>query len=252
MLHCRLVTDEDQLARPALRLIGPPQADGEYVGLRDGGCGEEIVHLHDYERLYEVPGLYEHIVQGLLGCLSPQFAARGVALALARLELDPADLTLLDLGAGTGLVGELVRELGIENVVGLDALAAARAACLRDRPTIYSDYLVGDLAKPTPQLLLRLRDHHLTGLVSAGALGGTHAPATALVRAIELLPAGAPVVFTIDERWMQVDGPGGFRATVARLLASGALRLLERSRFRHRLTTAGAPIHYELLIAATG
>jgi SAM-dependent methyltransferase len=246
------VKDEDELARPALRLIGPPQADGEYVGLRDGDRGEEIVHLHDYERLYEVPGLYEHIVQELLGCVSPQFAAQGLALALTRLELDPAALTLLDLGAGTGLVGELLRELGIGNVVGLDTLAAARAACLHDRPAIYRDYLVGDLAKPTPQLLLRLRDHHLTGLVSAGAFGGTHAPATALVRAIDLLPAGAPVVFTIDERWMQVGGPDGFRAPVAGLLASGALRLLERSRFRHRLTTGGAPIQYELLIAATG
>jgi hypothetical protein len=39
------------------RLIGPPEADGEYVALRDGDSGEEIVHLHDYERLYRVPGM---------------------------------------------------------------------------------------------------------------------------------------------------------------------------------------------------
>jgi predicted TPR repeat methyltransferase len=30
-----------------------------------------------------------------------------------KLGLDPADLTLLDLGAGTGLVGGLVRKLGV-------------------------------------------------------------------------------------------------------------------------------------------
>ncbi len=152
---------------------------------------EQIVHLHDYDRLYEVPGLYEHIVQQLLCCRSPQVAAGGLALALGRLELDPADLAVLDVGAGAGLV-------------------------------------------------------------SAGALGGTHVPATALIQAIELLPPGAPVVFTIDARWMRTDGPGGFRAPVARLLASGRLRLLERSCFRHRLTTAGEPIHYELVIAAGG
>ena len=49
---------------------------------------------------------------------------------------------MLDLGAGTGLVGELVHHLGIAAVVGLDALPAAREAALRDRPAVYRDYLV--------------------------------------------------------------------------------------------------------------
>jgi hypothetical protein len=44
------------LPPPEIRLIGPPQADGEYVGLRERGSDEEFVHLNDYERLYEVPG----------------------------------------------------------------------------------------------------------------------------------------------------------------------------------------------------
>jgi hypothetical protein len=199
-----------------------------------------------------VPGLYEHIVQDLLRCRSPQIAAEGLALALSRLKLDPIQLTLLDLGAGTGLVGELVRAMGVEAVVGLDALPAARDACQRDRPGIYADYLVGDLAGPTPQLLGRLRGLHLTGLVSAGAFGGTHASAEALARAIDLLALGAPVVFTIDEYWMRSGDPDGFGAEVAGLLDSGRLALLERSGFQHRLTTTGDPIQYERLVAVTG
>ena len=51
----------------AVRLLGPPEAEGEYVALRESGRSEDLVHLHDYERLYDVPGLYEHIVQDLLG-----------------------------------------------------------------------------------------------------------------------------------------------------------------------------------------
>jgi hypothetical protein len=240
------------LPSTVVRLIGSPQSEGEYVAVRKDGCDEVILHLHDYVRLYEVPGLYEHIVQELLGCRSPQVAADGLARALRRLALDPADVTLLDLGAGIGIVGELVRGLGVAAVFGLDALAAARAACLRDRPGVYGDYLVGDLADPRPGLLAQLRHHHPCGLISAGAFGGTHAPATALVNAVALLPAGAPVVFTIDERWMRTDGPGGFRTPVTQLLASGELRLFERSRFQHRLTTSGSPIHYELLVGARG
>jgi SAM-dependent methyltransferase len=235
-----------------VHLIGTPEADGEYVALQHDGDDEVIVGLHDYARLYREPGLYEHIVQDLLDCRSPQVAAAGLARALTRLRLDAADLTLLDLGAGTGLVGELVHKLGGGAVVGVDALPAARAACLRDRPGTYREYLVGDLADPSPELLARLRCHHPNGLISAGAFGGTHAPATALLNALALLPAGAPVVFTIDERWMRTDGPGGFRTPVGELLASGGLELIERVLFRHRLTTGGAPIHYELLIAARG
>lgn len=232
------------------RLIGPPEADGEYIALRTATADEEVVHLHDYERIYRVPGLYEHIVQDLLGCRSPQTAVDGLARALTGLGIDPAGVVLLDVGAGTGIVGELGRDLGVPTVIGLDALGAARSACLRDRAGLYHDYLVGDLAAPTPDLLSRLRRHRPTALISAGAFGGTHAPPAALLGALALLPTGAPVVFTIDERWMQSDGPGGFRTPFAELLASGRLRLLELSRFQHRVSTAGDPIYYELVVAA--
>ena len=238
-----------------VRLIGPPEADGEYMVLgvgAEGAAVEETVHLHDYTRIYGVPGLYEQVLQELLGCRSPEVAAQGLARALEALEVDPAQLTMLDLGAGTGLVGELVRELGISAVIGLDALPAARMAALRDRPGVYRDYLVGDLADPAPGLLDRLRERNIGGLVASGAFGGTHAPASALETALKLLPPGAPVVFTIHEDWMQTDGPGGFRTAVAQLLASGRLVQLERSRFHHRVTTTGEPIHFELLVAATG
>jgi hypothetical protein len=235
-----------------VRLVGTPEADGEYVALHEDGSDEVIVHLHDYTRLYEVPGLYEHIVQELLECRSPQVAVAGLAQALSRLGLDPADLTLLDLGAGTGLVGELVDKLGVGAVIGLDVLPAARDACLRDRPGSYRDYIIGDLADPPPELLARLRNHRPNGLISAGAFGGTHAAATTLLTALALLPAGAPVVFTIDERWMRTDGTAGFRTPVSELLASGELELIEKAQFRHRLTTTGKPILYELLIAAHG
>jgi hypothetical protein len=237
---------------PAVRLIGPPEADGEYVALRDPDSDhEEIVHLHDYERLYRKPGLYEHIVQELLGCRSPQVAADALADALAELALDPTGVTVFDLGAGTGIVGELVSANGISTIVGLDALDAARAACLRDRSGVYADYLIGDLANPAPELLTNLERHRPTALISAGALGGTHGSGATLVNALALLPTGSPAVFTIDERWTRSDGPGGFRTVMSDLLASRQLGLLRRSRFQHRMSTSGTPIYYELVAAVT-
>jgi SAM-dependent methyltransferase len=240
------------LSETHVRLIGPPQADGEYVALGDSSGGEEIVHLHDYERIYDVPGLYERIVQDMLRCCSPQVAVDGLALAFAELGLDPAEAVLLDLGAGTGLVGELARGLGVRDVIGVDALEAARTASLRDRPGVYADYLVGDLAAPGSELLARLRRYRPTALISAGAFGGTHAPPAALQNALTLLPQGGPVVFTIDERWTQTDDAGGFRAALSGWFTSGRLTLLRRSRFQHRVSTTRAPIHYELVVAANG
>jgi hypothetical protein len=240
------------LSRTGVRLIGPPQADGEYVALSEAGSGEEIVHLHDYERLYRVPGLYEHVVQELLACRSPQVAADALADALNELGREPSEVVLLDLGAGTGIVGELASALGVPTIIGLDALDAARAACLRDRPGVYRDYLVGDLAAPPPDLLRALEHYRPTALVSAGALGGTHASGAALVNALGLLPTGAPVVFTIDERWTQTDAPGSFRRLLAGMLASDQLRVLRRSRFQHRVSTSGSPIRYELIVAVLG
>lgn len=229
----------------SVRLV-PPAVDGggEYVALRDAGGEEEIVHLHDYARVYGVPGLYEHIVQDLLRCRSPQVASA----ALERHAGDPSALRVLDLGAGTGLVGELIRGFGVGYVIGMDAVGAAREACLRDRPGIYDGYLVGELGALDTQL----RAQRPNALVAAGAFGGTHMPASGLAAALALLPEGAPIVFTIDERWTQTDEPGGFLTPLSRMIDSGQLVVLERSRFLHRVTTGGEPIHYELFAASNG
>lgn len=232
-----------------VRLLGPPNVDGEYVALGD----HDIVHLHDYTRIYGVPGLYEHVVQEQLRCRSPQVAAEGFLRAAQRAVSDPSSLTVLDVGAGTGLVGELLVRGGVKGMVGVDALPAARAACMRDRPGVYTSYLVGDLAADdSDELSAGLHEHRPGGLVSAGAFGGTHAPPAALVNALALLPPTAPVVLTIDERWMETSDRHGFGCAVERLVDQGELTLLERTRFRHRITTTGEPIFYELLIGATG
>lgn len=230
-----------------IRLVGPPSVDGEYVALGD----REIVHLHDYTRIYAIPGLYEHVVQERLQCRSPQVAAEGFLRAVARTTSPAGSLTVLDVGAGTGLVGELLLGAGIERMVGVDALPAARAACIRDRPGVYGNYLIGDLASGDSELLAELRELEPGGLVSAGAFGGTHAPPAALVNALAMLPPGAPVALTIDERWMDAADPDGFGSAVQRLAAEGALELVERTRFKHRITTTGDPIFYELLIGTT-
>ena len=235
-----------------MRLVRPPEADGEYIGLRSGDGVEEIVHLHDYDRIYSISGLYERVVQGLLGCTSPQVVADALVRTLQRCRLDPARIRLLDLGAGTGLVAELVEQHGVTDVIGLDALESARRASQRDRPGLYRDYVVADLTHPSERLIADLTALRPNALAAAGAFGGTHVPADALRATLGLLPSGAPVVFTIDQRWTSSDGPGAFRTPLAELISSGALVVLERSRFQHRVSTSGEPVIYELFAGLTG
>jgi SAM-dependent methyltransferase len=237
------VTDEFA----GVRLLGPPVTDGEYIGLSD----HEVVHLHDYTRIYAVPGLYEHVVQDRLRCRSPQVAAAGFLRAATRLGLEPGALAVLDVGAGTGLVGELLRRGGVAQVIGVDALRAARVASLRDRPSVYADYVVGDFLRDGA-LREALRPYALGGLVSAGAFGGAHATPQALSNALAVLPSGAPVAFTIDERWMDASDPDGFGAAVEGLVAGGDLAVMERTPFQHRVTTTGEPISYQLVVGHTG
>jgi SAM-dependent methyltransferase len=232
----------------SVSLLGPPAVDGEYVRLADG----ELVHLHEYPRLYAVPGLYEHVVQECLRCRSPQVASEGFLRALERLGAEPNSMEVLDFGAGTGLVGELLRRGDVGAVVGVDSLSAARDACRRDRPGVYADYLVGDLGSDDSTVSTALGRYRFDGLVSAGAFGGTHAPPAALVNALAVLRVGAPVAFTIDERWMNDADPDGFGASVERLVASEDLELTERTRFQHRVTTTGEPIFYDLLVGRKG
>src|SRR5660397_202113 len=45
--------------------------DDEWLWL-DTGDGREKVRFHDYERFYDVPGLYEHVFYDHLKCTSPE------------------------------------------------------------------------------------------------------------------------------------------------------------------------------------
>jgi hypothetical protein len=240
------------LSGVSVRLIAPPETDGEYVGLQWGAGTEEIVHLHDYDRIYSTPGLYEHIVQDLLGCTSPRVVAEGLARAVEICGLDPAQITLLDFGAGSGLVAELAARYGITDAIGVDSLESAREACQRDRPGLYREYVVADLTRTNLRLLSDLKRLGASAMTGAGAFGGSHASADALRVALRLLPRGAPAAFTIDERWTSTDGPGAFRTSLAELISSESLILLERSRFEHRVTTAGVPLYYELFVGLVG
>ncbi|HSG31903.1 MAG TPA: class I SAM-dependent methyltransferase [Thermodesulfobacteriota bacterium] len=59
-----------------------------------------------------------------------------------------SDITVLDMGAGNGIVAEELVNLGLDDVIGVDIIEEAKQAAFRDRPEVYSDYIFDDLTLP--------------------------------------------------------------------------------------------------------
>jgi hypothetical protein len=208
----------------------------------------DAFRLHEYTRVYGVPGLYEEVVQQRLKCASPRTLADLLLACAASARLQPADIAVFDLGAGNGVMGEALRERGVPTLVASDNIAAARDAALRDRPDLYADYLVGD-TDDLPQVPELIDAHGLNALVAAGALGLGHISAASFHRLWSRFPAGAWFAVSLHVDLAEPGGSdfGDYLAGFEERDDGGEIVL--RVRFRHRLTMAGDPITYLAIIA---
>lgn len=232
-----------------VRLLPQSSADdGEFFSF-GAEKSAEMIDLHDYSRIYRVPGLYEYVVQDLLQCRSPLVAADAVKAVVNEVGLRASQLCVLDLGAGTGILGQLLREAGVRSIVAIDSLLAARLAALRDRPGVYDEYVVGDLERDGSAVVEELSKRFLNCLVSAGALGGGHLGVRGLVRALSLLVTESLVVLTIRSDMLTQAHHEGFGRLVSKLRELDLLEVVHESSFRHRITTSGRPINYVVLAA---
>ena len=133
--------------------------------------------LHDYAGLYAEQGLYEAVYFRRLRGSAPAMLARALGGVVAAEER--AQRQVLDIGAGTGIVGEELHAAGFARIAGTDLEPASEPATRRDRPGVYGDFRVFDLVAPTAE-----DERWLTGLAPAvvtiaGAVGFGHLPAAA-------------------------------------------------------------------------
>ncbi|NEQ63439.1 MAG: methyltransferase, partial [Moorea sp. SIO4A1] len=86
--------------------------DQVYFYLVNGESREKI-RLHDYERIFEVPELYEQVVYERLKCQSPSIVVDILESAVSQGDQSLNELRVLDLGAGNGIVGEKLKQHGV-------------------------------------------------------------------------------------------------------------------------------------------
>lgn len=224
------------------------QQDSEVCDVVIDGSSRRI-RFHDYDEIYEVPGLYEHLFYDVLDCRSPKVVCDLLAEQLEAGGFDPARQVVLDLGAGNGMVGECLAEMGCGTIVGADILPEAAMAAERDRPGVYTEYLVADLTAPTESDRATLAHYEFGVMTTVAALGFGDIPPAAFEEAYSHLHSGGWLAFCIKEDFLEDAEPSGFNTMLREMLASGELETFAERRYQHRLSAAGEPLHYVALIA---
>ena len=223
--------------------------DEEWCLVRADGL-ERRVRFHDYGEIYELPGLYEQLFYEHMKCQSPQTVAGLLSEQLDGRDVDPRSLRGFDVGAGNGMVGEWLADIGVEEIVGVDIIEEAASAAERDRPGLYDDYFVCDLTALEDDVRRELEQRRLNLLTCVAALGFGDIPPAAFATAYDVLTPNAWLAFSIKTDFLDENGDSGFATLIRELADGGMIEIMARKRYRHRLSSCGEPVHYVAIVAA--
>ncbi|MGH3550183.1 MAG: class I SAM-dependent DNA methyltransferase [Pseudonocardiaceae bacterium] len=207
------------------------------------------IRFHDYHDIYDIPGLYERLFYDRLKCDSPRVIRRLLAQVLPKRGTQPGELRVLDVGAGNGMVGEELRELGASAVYGIDIIEEAATAAHRDRPGVYERYLVADLTDLGRDDRDTLAGANLNTMTTVAALGFDDMPPHAFAVAYNLISTPGLLAFNIKEDFVAQRDSSGFNRLICRMFDEDIIRPLAEKRYRHRLSMQGEPLYYVAFVA---
>jgi predicted TPR repeat methyltransferase len=231
---------------PSDNLTEAAQNEAYFHVVEDGR--EQRVVFHDYAAIYARPGLYEQLFYERLKCTSPRKVGELLRKVVAEAGEDPLQLRVLDVGAGNGMVGELLVGSGVARVVGIDILPEAAQAAERDRPGAYDAYYVADLTRADAALKDELAAWHFDAMTVVAALGFGDIPVDAFCAAYNMVADDGWVAFNVKESFLDSSDRSGFSQLVKRLIHNDYLKLHHLERYRHRLSIEGRVLHYYAVV----
>lgn len=163
----------------------------------------------------------ETMLQGL-HYQSPQTVARLLAA-----HLPDRQAAVLDIGCGTGLLGQGLAEHGFTTIDGLDV--SPEMMQVAQRRGVYRHFLKADLHLP-----LDIPDARFGGASCCGTFTHGHVDARCLDELFRILQPGAPFAFTVK---LEVFETLGFKDRLAALVQGGNIRQLSFSHDRHYATS---------------
>lgn len=163
----------------------------------------------------------ETMLQGL-HYQSPQTVARLLAA-----HLSDRQAAVLDIGCGTGLLGQGLAEHGFGTIDGLDV--SPEMMQVAQRRGVYRRFIEADLNLP-----LAIPDASYGGASCCGTFTHGHVGAGCLDELFRVLRSGAPFAFTVK---LEVFDSLGFKDKLAALEQQGTIRMLSFAHDRHYATS---------------
>jgi predicted TPR repeat methyltransferase len=208
----------------------------------------EKIKLHDYEKFYEIPGLYEKVIYDKLKCDSHRVICELLNTEIEKAVFNKNKLRVLDFGAGNGVVGEcLDKVVGCQILVGFDIIQQARDAVERDRPKLYDQYYVMDISQMDECKQKILNEWNFNALVTVGALGYGDIPPQAFINAFNTIEDRGWIAFNIKDRFLNGDDDTGYKDTLKAMMGD-CLEVLQKKRYCHRLSLSGESLYYYAII----
>ncbi|KPA15618.1 methyltransferase, partial [Candidatus Magnetomorum sp. HK-1] len=207
----------------------------EYFFIIHNGLKEKI-KLQDYQKMYQIPGLYDRVVS-LLKYKTPEYLSTFLANELQKTSFTISQLTILELGAGNGIAGEFLKNFGAKKIYGIDIIDEAYDAMNRERPNVYEKYFVEDLSMISSGTSKELNKINFNCLFCSSAL--SHIPPSAFSYAFNLMKNYAWIVLNL---WTK----SGFETETGQLIkqmqAQRKLKIISQQNYQHRLTVGGESI----------
>jgi SAM-dependent methyltransferase len=208
------------------------------------GDDKTKIRFHDYDKIYQYPGLYEQIFYDRLKCCSPDKVATILKSSVGQTSSHFSELRILDFGAGNGMMAEELKKHGVSRMVGVDIIQEAYDATLRDRPGLYDAYYVEDFMSLSPEIEEDIASWELNCMVTVAALGFGDIPTKAFIKALNIIQSEGWVAFNIKETFLDHSDTSGFSRMIRELIFSKYLDVYHIERYRHRLSIEGEPLFY--------
>ncbi len=209
----------------------------------------EKIRFHDYSDIYKIPGLYETIFYRTLGTNSPFRMSEFLESVMTEKMIKPKELRVLDFGAGNGMSGEALQNIGVRTIVGSDLLQEAKKANWRDRPWVYADYFAEDFTKLSESTVKELEGYKFNCLLTVAALGFGDIPPVAFFKAYNLIEDGGLVVFNLRDEFLKTKNKKGFSKLISHMLQEEFMEIELYRRYQHRFNVHGEALYYVGIVA---
>lgn len=184
------------------------------------------------ERYDQWAANYDQDLEEGFGYTAPQVATQYFT------KYVPVAARVLDAGAGTGLVGQLLHRHGYRNLVAMD-ISAGMLAEARQK-NVYTEFYQMTMGEP-----LNLPTAAFDAVICVGVLTVGHAPAAALDELVRIIRPKGHIVFTLHTELYWRDD---FKEKLATLEADGLWKLVEVSDKFQPLPTGEPDVYLQVWV----